>query len=434
MKLKRKRSTGKDKIAPHITQRKQAEKELRLQRAVLESAANAIMITDREGCISWVNPAFTYLTGYTSEEVIGQNPRLLKSGKQDQSFYQSFWQTILSGQVWHGEIINRRKDGSLYTEEETITPVRDEQDRTSHFVAIKQDITLRKRSEEALGRLASFPEQNPDPVIETDLAGGVTYLNPAAENRLPDLRAVGLQHPMLDGLLSIIAALESGGEESFVREIVVDNAIYEQKVSYVPGSNLVRIFARDITKRKRAEEKIQRHRQRLATLHDIDLAITSTLDLRTLLDFLLEKVDLLLPYSATTIRLFNKESGLLEPIACRNVDEEEWKAERWKAGRGTPNLVFETRAPVITRNVQTDSRVRDPEFFRRQGLVSYLGVPLIVKKEILGVLSFYTKKEHEFSSEEVEFLSTLAGQAAIAIYNSQLYEEMKTLAGDLARS
>ncbi|MFQ5904245.1 MAG: ATP-binding protein, partial [Candidatus Binatia bacterium] len=182
------------------------------------------------------------------------------------------------------------------------------------------------------------------------------------------------------------------------------------------------------------EKQAQRHLQRITVLREIDQAITSTLDLHAVLDFLLEKVDSLLPYSATTIRLFNKESGLLEPIACRNVDEEEWKAERWKAGRGTPNLVFETRAPVITRNVQTDSRVRDPEFFRRQGLVSYLGVPLIVKKEILGVLSFYTKKEHEFSSEEVEFLSTLAGQAAIAIHHSQLYEEMTTLAGELTRS
>ncbi|MBI2997998.1 MAG: GAF domain-containing sensor histidine kinase, partial [Deltaproteobacteria bacterium] len=112
----------------------------------------------------------------------------------------------------------------------------------------------------------------------------------------------------------------------------------------------------------------------------------------------------------------------------------EWKAEQWKGGRGTPNVAFESKAPVMASNVQTDPRVRDPEFFRKHGLVSYLGVPLIAKDEVLGVISFYTKEEHEFSDEEVEFLSTLAGQAAIAIHNSQVYQEMVSLAAQLSRS
>jgi signal transduction histidine kinase len=96
--------------------------------------------------------------------------------------------------------------------------------------------------------------------------------------------------------------------------------------------------------------------------------------------------------------------------------------------------VFESRVPWMVRNIQTDRRVQDPEFFRRQGLVSYLGVPLIVKDDILGVISFYTKKEHEFGSDEVEFLSTLVGQAAIAIHNSQLFEQTRTQAVDREKS
>jgi len=173
---------------------------------------------------------------------------------------------------------------------------------------------------------------------------------------------------------------------------------------------------------------------RLAALHEINLAATSTLDLPTVLDVLLEKIDLLLPYSAASVRLFDKQTGKIEPVACRNLDKEEWKAEQWRGGRGIPNVVFEGKAPWMVSNIQTHPRVRDPEFYRKHGLVSYLGVPLKVKDDVLGVLSVYTKEAHQFSTEEVEFLSTLARQAAIAIHNSQLYEQTKQQAVELVRA
>jgi PAS domain S-box-containing protein len=134
-------------VARDVTERKRAEQQLHLQASALEAAANAIMITDSEGIIIWANPAFTNLTGYTPEEALGQSPRLLKSGQHDPSFYQDLWSTVLAGHVWHNDLINRRKDGSLYTEEQTITPVRDDRGEISHFVAIKQDISERKRAE-----------------------------------------------------------------------------------------------------------------------------------------------------------------------------------------------------------------------------------------------------------------------------------------------
>lgn len=170
---------------------------------------------------------------------------------------------------------------------------------------------------------------------------------------------------------------------------------------------------------------------RLAALHEINLAATSTLDLGTVLKVLLENIDFFLPYSAATLRLLNKDTGLLEPLACRNLDEEEWKSERWKGGRGVADVVFENKAPLIIKNVQKDPRVRDPEFFRKHGLVAYLGVPLTVKDEIFGVLAFYTKEERIFSEREVEFLTTLSGQAAIAIHNAQLHQQTRYQAVEL---
>ena len=96
---------------------RESEKRIRLQSAALEAAANAIVITDAKGNIEWVNPAFSRLRGHTSEEVVGCNPRILKSEQQDSSYYRDLWQTILSGKIWSGEITNRKKSGELYTEE-----------------------------------------------------------------------------------------------------------------------------------------------------------------------------------------------------------------------------------------------------------------------------------------------------------------------------
>jgi sigma-B regulation protein RsbU (phosphoserine phosphatase) len=135
-----------------VTERHRIEAQLKLAQAALQAAANAILICDRNGLISWVNPAFTQLTGYTLEDVRGQNMRLLKSGKHPLEYYQQLWQTILAGEVWHGQTINRRKDSTLYTEEQTIAPVRDEQGEITHFISVKQPLTPRQYIEAALAQ------------------------------------------------------------------------------------------------------------------------------------------------------------------------------------------------------------------------------------------------------------------------------------------
>jgi len=136
---------------------------LRLQATALEAAANAVVITDREGVIQWVNPAFTKLTGYTAHEAVGKNPRILQSGKHPPSFYADMWDKIRQGLIWKGEVVNRRKNGDPYWEEMTITPVQNQRGEISHFIAIKQDVSERQKLEqqllqaqkmEAVGRLA----------------------------------------------------------------------------------------------------------------------------------------------------------------------------------------------------------------------------------------------------------------------------------------
>lgn len=137
-------------IVYDITDRIKVENELRLRSAALEAAANSVVITDNLGKILWANNAFTRLTGYKLSEAMGQNPRFLKSGLQNDEFYENLWNTIREGKTWRGELSNRKKDGTIYTEEMTITPIADETGKISHYIAIKYDITDRKKSEEEL--------------------------------------------------------------------------------------------------------------------------------------------------------------------------------------------------------------------------------------------------------------------------------------------
>ncbi len=134
------------------TQKRETFSRLQLMHAAINAAPLGWVVTNAAGTIEWVNPAFTQMTGFTAEEVVGRNPRVLKSGQHDSEFYAGMWNTIKRGEVWTGEMFNARKDGRLYQEHMTIAPIRDESGEIRHFVALKQDITERKNLEKQLAR------------------------------------------------------------------------------------------------------------------------------------------------------------------------------------------------------------------------------------------------------------------------------------------
>ncbi len=188
-------------LAIERCERRRVESTLRLQSAAFNAAADATVITDRDGAIEWVNPAFTKLTGYSGDEAIGRNPRdLLKSGRHDAAFYGQMWSTLMSGQVWRGQTVNRRKDGTTYYEDQTITPVA-LNGQITHFVAIKRDLTERHNLEEqflqaqkmeVVGRLAGG--------IAHDFNNLLTVINGTAELALTDLAP---SHPLRTDFQSI---------------------------------------------------------------------------------------------------------------------------------------------------------------------------------------------------------------------------------------
>ena len=193
-------------LSMDLDEQKFANDRLSLQAAALEAAANSILITDSQGTILWTNRAFSQTSGFAPAEVLGMNPRFLKSGLHNSLFYANMWEEIRSGRTWSGEITNRRKDGSLYTEETTITPVYIGGDQITNYIAIKHDVTERKlaeinlqRAEEkyrmlfedaAIGIFQATPEGRPVSINRT-LAAIHGYDSP--EQLIAEVSNVGVQ-------------------------------------------------------------------------------------------------------------------------------------------------------------------------------------------------------------------------------------------------
>jgi PAS domain S-box-containing protein len=285
-----------------VTERKSSEESMRVQRAAMTAAANGIIITDREGRIQWANPAFTGLTGYAPEEALGRNPRdLVKSGLQAPEFYARMWSTILSGEVWRGEIVNRKKDGSLYTEEMTITPVKDDRGDITHFIAVKQDISDRTRSEERMRLLIDMLDNAPSSITVHDRNGNFLFAN----RKTFELHGYGESEFMALNLRVIDVAesaalietrvklIEEKGEASFeVAHRRKDGSVFPLEVFVKSvdweGTPAMLSIAADITDRKRAEEARGRHEARLGAL--LKLSRMNDATEKEIADFVLETI------------------------------------------------------------------------------------------------------------------------------------------------
>jgi PAS domain S-box-containing protein len=260
---------------------------LRLLGTALTAAANAIVVTDRSGTIVWVNPAFASLTGYLPAEAVGKNPRdLVKSGVMAHGVYQNLWETISAGRTWCGELVNRRKDGTHYPEQQTITPVRDADGLITHFIAIKLDLTEQKQREAAqhdeVIRYRLLFQQAPDGLVVLDPATKrFLEFNTVAHRQLGYTRE---EFAILD--VSNIEAMESPADiqrrfDQVIREgrcdfetqqrtkqgVICDVHVSAQ-FAQMHGRPVYFAVWRDITKRKAAERLTREQNEILANSHE----------------------------------------------------------------------------------------------------------------------------------------------------------------------
>ncbi len=253
-----------------ITERKRAEEELRVSeeryRTLFETMTQGIVYQNAEGSITSANPAAERILGLTLDQMQGRtsmDPRWRTIREDGSELPGEEHPTMLALKT--GTRLENVVIGVYVPTEAThrwitinaIPQFRPGEEKPYQVYAIFEDITERKRAEEELARLASYPTLNPNPIVETSIAGEPTYLNPAAEERFPDLRGLKKDHPMLADLESVEAGIVATGGRTFNREVRVGGSFYLQIISRLPESGLLRIYAVDITEQRRVEEALR---------------------------------------------------------------------------------------------------------------------------------------------------------------------------------
>ena len=322
-----------------IRERRRAEIELRkLSRAVEQSPAS-IVITDLDGKIEYVNPRFTQVTGYRSDEAIGQNPRILKTDQTSPETHVELWKTLLAGKEWQGEFINQKKDGSLYYEFAILSPITDMNGVPTHYLAVKEDVTERKQAENALRESEElfrhmFEDHDAVMLLIEPGTGQILDANHSAEKfygysrlTLKTMTMDQINVLSIDEIKQEMQKAERGEVNYFIFPHRLSNGeIHSVEVHSSPlilhGKSVLFSIIHDNTERKQAEQTTARRNRELATLYETSLQVNSISNLTDLLQVTIQRAcDLLNIYSGA-LYLRMETEDLLELVVGYHIPPE----------------------------------------------------------------------------------------------------------------
>ncbi len=438
-------------IIRDITEQLRAERELRRMYRAVEATGDAVMIADVNGVIQFVNRAFEQITGYSREEALGKTPNILKSGRQSSETYADMWRTITAGQIWQGEVVNRRQDGSLYEAQLSISPVLNEAGEVEMFIAIQRDITEQKRAERALEEQRRFLRQvidsSPNFVFVRDREGRFVLANRAVAE------AYGTTVEELTGktdadfnpnkeevarLLAEDREIMDSLQEKFIPETLITGAdgvsrwYQVLKLPLIDEDGVARRIlgiATDITERKLIEQEIQASLERRARQVQTVTEVAQEISAAPALDELFRRVVTLIKerFGYYHSQIFRYEPALDAVVLVVGYGE---TGERMLAaghqlemGRGVVGTAAATGRPVLASDVTQDADwVPNPFLPDTKG---ELAVPIKFGAEVLGILDVQSDVAGALTEEDQLLLEGLCGQIAIAVESTRLRQEME---------
>ncbi len=443
--------------AQDITEWKQAEEQNRTQLIALESAANGIIVTDKNGLIEWINPAWSALTGYSKDEAFGKDPSFLNSGAQNQSYLKKMWDTILTGNVWRGELLNKRKDGTLYAEEETITPVFDEHGAIKNFIAIKQDITERKNSEEKIKksneRFELIGLATNDAIWEWDLDGnfvwsnlthqelfGLTLADPAPELEEWKRRIAPDQREQIWRGFEEAQASTSKiwhSEYQWKSENKGWISIYDR--TYIERNEAGRITRMigsmmDVTERKQAENALARTNLRLQSLRLIDHALLGAGVERGLAEIeALRHLAELVPCGKISMIEVDETSESAKVIA--RVADETLSVSQISEPVRIGDLRLEEMQGKELSAIQLGAGELNTfeQLLYNEGGRSLIKAALIVQEKLSALLVMVSTDPEFFTAEYLEVIKDVSTQLAVSLRQRELLNEIRSHAEELEK-
>ena len=431
-----------------ITRLKEAETRASQLATVIEQAQETVVITGLDGAILYANPHFEETTGYSVEEALGQNPRILQSGRQDQQFYTFMWKKITKGESWSGTFINKRKDGSLYHEAATIFPIKNEFGETTQYAAVKRNITEQVEAENALRKSEHqyrlLADNAQDVIWTMDFESHFTYISPSVEQLLgytaEETMHLPIQQMFTPNSYAIVLkdfdemqANINAGTVSTVRQheqIRKDgSSIWVEIITtLLHDENGIPLgilgVTRDISERKKVEQSLQEYARQQRLLNEITQAAIEQNDFETMLQMLADHLGELLEADGCYITLWDEEKQIPIPKAAFGSFRETYLQQQFPKP-GDPSItksVLNLGKPLAIADAFETPHL-DPKIAAQFPTRSSLALPLIANRQKLGAALIAFNQPREFSEAEIHIGEQAAQQIALAVLKIKLLEE-----------
>lgn len=411
--------------------------ELQKLSKAIEQTPTEVVITDKDGIIEYVNPHFTEVTGYSYEEVIGQNPRIVKSGSMPDAFYKELWETITAGNIWKGEMVNKKKNGELYNESTSISPIKNEQGKITHFVAVKEDITERTELVKKLKLIEYGIDNAKDSICFIDPDTGVIL-----DANINAYKSLGFERDEIIGRNfwyfdinflpeewpAFVEKLKTGEKISFESlHCTKDDVLIPIDVSAsyfeFEGTNYIVAFTSDITERKKNEEELKVSKDVAETLFEVSRKISETSNLKLVLNEVLADFKTILPYNSASIQIIKENYS--EIVYCQGFDNpDEILGLKFKFEDDVYYKITDHfKKSIIIEDVDNYESIR--HLRDELGIRSTMCIPLRNGDNIIGNLILDSNKVGCFNQHHMQPSTLFASLIAIAIENARLYDEIE---------
>ena len=422
-----------------LLEEERAREERRLAAQVFQHSTNGVLVTDAHSCIVAANPRLEEVTGFSVDELIGQNPRLFSSGHYDADFYQAMWEEIIRNDLWRGEIVNRRKDGSLMEEWLTISAVRDSRGRVVNYVGVFEDLSAERRRDSLIRRLSQAVEQSPTSIVITDRQANIEYVNPhfTQITGYQPGEVLGQNPRFLQSGLTpaethaeLWATLTGGG--TWEGELInkrKDGSLFHERAIIAPirdgeGKTTHYVAVKlDISEQRLQTIRLQRQLDALRALNDI-VALTNLEPRETLRAALRLAVDHLnLPNGI--IAFVDRAADRYQIEVQISPPDTLADGQEFPLGNTYCRTMLETGDLLAVANAELDGWVSHP-CFREYRLAAYLGAPIRVDGEICGTINFSspTGRNHDFDPSDLEFVRMLARWAGAFLERMQAHDQL----------